>query len=355
MSVYKTIGIMSGTSLDGVDLAYCVFDKKEGLWEFDIVKAITIPYSDEWKEKLRNSINLSPTELISLDMEYGHYLGKLCQTWILRQQLKPNLVASHGHTVFHNPEKGYTLQIGNGAAMAKYLPCDLVFDFRTQDIALGGQGAPLVPIGDRLLFGEYAACVNLGGIANISFENSQNRVAYDIGFCNIPLNYLANKLGKEYDKNGDIAANGDINLSLLSQLESWEYVNQKYPKSLGREEFEDYFVKIINGSGISIQDQMRTWVEYISTNLAKAIDNIEGKVLITGGGALNSFLIDELKSKVRNEIIIPDISIIDFKEALIFAFLGTLRKEGEINILASVTGASKDHSSGSIINNGNIL
>jgi len=349
MSIYKTIGIMSGTSLDGVDLAYCVFDKKEGSWEFEIVKAITIPYSSEWKIKLQNAPYLSANELISLDMEYGHYLGKLCQAWISRQRLRPNLVASHGHTVFHQPQKGYTLQIGNGAALASHLPCTLAFDFRTQDIALGGQGAPLVPIGDRLLFGQYSACINLGGIANISLESDNKRIAWDIGFCNIPLNYFANKLNKDFDLDGDIAAKGSINSDLLKELNNWKYLSQDYPKSLGREEFENFFIPILNKSKISIEDKMRTWIEHISLQIAKSLHDIEGEILITGGGALNPFLMDEINYKVSNEISTPDITIIEFKEALIFAFLGALRMENEINILASVTGAKKDHSSGSII------
>ncbi len=354
MAKYKTIGIMSGTSLDGVDLAYCFFDKKHGVWEFEIVKAITIPYSNEWKSKLRNANNLSSADLVRLDIKFGHYLGKLCQTWIRRQQLDPNLVASHGHTVFHQPESGFTLQIGNGAAIASQLVnCDLVFDFRTQDVSMGGQGAPLVPIGDKLLFGEYAVCLNLGGIANISFENDGRRIAGDIAFCNMPLNYLANMLGKEFDNNGEIASSGNINKELLLQLNNWDYVNYKFPKSLGREEFENRFESIINNSKLAVEDQMRTWIDYISSQIANEINKIEGKVLVTGGGAMNIFLIEELKRKVNNELIIPDISLIEFKEALIFAFLGTLRMENEVNILASVTGASRDHSSGSIIFNRN--
>lgn len=349
MSIYKTIGMMSGTSLDGVDLAYCVFDKKEGSWEFEIVKAITVPYSQEWKAKLKNAPNLSSNELISLDMEYGHYLGKLCQAWISRQSLSPNLVASHGHTIFHQPEKGYTLQIGNGTAMASHLPCNLAFDFRSQDIALGGQGAPLVPIGDRLLFEQYSACINLGGIANISIEKDYKRLAWDIGFCNIPLNYFANKLGKDFDLNGEIASKGNINNNLLKELNKWPYLSLDPPKSLGREEFENHFIPILDSSKISTEDKMRTWAEHISLQIANSLHNTKGEILITGGGALNPFLMNEISHKVSNTISKPNTTTIEFKEALIFAFLGTLRMENEINILASVTGAIKDHSSGSII------
>lgn len=340
---------MSGTSLDGVDLAYCVFDKKEGAWEFDIVKAITIPYSKYWGEKLKNAAYLPANELISLDMEYGHYLGKLCKAWISRQLLNPNLVASHGHTVFHQPQKGYTLQIGNGAALASHLPCSLVYDFRTQDIALGGQGAPLVPLGDRLLFAQFAACINLGGIANISLEHDHKRIAWDIGFCNISLNYFANKLGEDYDKNGYIASKGCINYDLLKELNKWKYLYQRYPKSLGKEEFDNYFIPLLDNFKISTEDKMRTWIEHISLQIANALQNTVGEVIMTGGGALNTFLMGEIKNKIANKISSPSITLIEYKEALIFAFLGALRMEHEVNILASVTGARTDHSSGSII------
>ncbi len=349
MSIYKAIGIMSGTSLDGVDLAYCIFDNENDKWKFEILNATTIPYSLNWKTRLKNAHRLSSDKLILLDMEFGHFLGEECKNWCLQQHLSPDIVASHGHTIFHQPQNGFTLQIGNGAALASHLEHTLVYDFRTQDIAFGGQGAPLVPIGDRLLFDSYDACINLGGIANISFEKDNKRLAWDIGFCNIALNYLSNKLGKDYDKNGEIASKGSINSGFLRELNNWNYLSIDYPKSIGREEFESYFVNIIDSSIISFEDKLRTWIEHISQQIAKSLSELEGEILFTGGGALNLFLMREIKSKIGNKIAIPDNTTIEFKEALIFAFLGVLRLENKINTLASVTGAKKDHSSGSII------
>lgn len=340
---------MSGTSLDGVDLAYCVFSKQDGQWKYEIVKAITVSYENSWKDKLSQSMHLSATDLLRLDVEYGHYLGKLTSAFIQRQRLNPNLIASHGHTVFHQPAAGFTLQIGNGAALATHLESTLVFDFRSQDLALGGQGAPLVPIGDRLLFGDYQACVNLGGIANISLELNGQRRAWDIGVCNMALNYLANKVSLDFDVNGQFASRGTINYPLLSQLNQLEYYHLPYPKSLGREWFIKHIIPIFEQSTLSVEDLMLTWIEHISLQIASAIPSKMGKVLFTGGGALNTLLMNHVRQVMKAEVVIPDPILINFKEALIFAFLGALRIDNEINVLASVTGANRDHSSGSII------
>ncbi len=349
MSVTTAIGIMSGTSLDGVDLAYCVFDKKEGQWEFDIIKAITVEYDDEWKNKLITAPELGSKELIKLDYEYGHYLGRLVSAFAQRQNIKPNIVASHGHTIFHNPEENYTLQIGNGAALKSHISCPLVFDFRSQDIALGGQGAPLVPIGDELLFHKYDACINLGGFANISLNKDGLRRAWDIGPVNLALNYLAQLKACKYDKGGEIAKQGSVNNELLERLNSLKYYSQSYPKSLGREWMEDVFIPIVDSFDISIEDKMRTCAEHISLQITNSIIDIQGSILFTGGGTFNSFLMNLIKHKTDSIIVIPDALIIDNKEALIFAFLGVLRLNNEVNVLSTVTGARENHSSGSLI------
>ena len=350
MSVTTVIGIMSGTSLDGVDLAYCVFDKKEGQWQFDIVKAITVEYDNEWKNKLINAPKLSAENLVKLDYEYGHYLGRLVSAFAERQNIKPDIIASHGHTVFHNPKENYTLQIGNGAALRSHISCPLVFDFRSQDIALGGQGAPLVPIGDKLLFHKYNACINLGGFANISLDKDGERIAWDIGPFNLVFNYLAQQKGFEYDKNGEIAKSGNVNIELLEQLNSLEYYSQLHPKSLGREWLEEVFIPIIESSDLSIDDKMRTCAEHISIQIAKSFSEDINEVLFTGGGAFNGFLMKLIEEKTNCKITIPNELLINYKEALIFAFLGVLRINNEVNVLSSVTGAKRNHSSGSIIN-----
>ena len=350
MSVTTAIGIMSGTSLDGVDLAYCVFDKKEGQWQYEIIKAITVEYDDEWKDKLINAPKLSAENLVKLDYEYGHYLGRLVSAFAERQNLNPNIVASHGHTIFHNPKENYTLQIGNGSALKSHLSCPLVFDFRSQDIALGGQGAPLVPIGDKLLFSKYDACINLGGFANISLEINDERIAWDIGPFNLVFNYLAQQKGFEYDKNGDTAKSGNISIKLLNKLNSLDYYSQSHPKSLGREWLEEVFIPIIESSELSIEDKMRTCAEHISLQIAKSLSENNKEVLFTGGGAFNRFIMQLIKEKTNCKINIPDELLINYKEALIFAFLGVLRINNEVNVLSSVTGAARNHSGGSLIN-----
>ncbi len=348
MSVYKAVGIMSGTSLDGVDLVYCIFDKKQGQWEYKIIKSITTEYDTKWKERLSNAHNLSAEELTKLDFEYGDYIGRLVDAFIKRQHLTPDLVASHGHTVFHNPAEGYTLQIGNAAAISPHINCKLVSDFRSQDVALGGQGAPLVPIGDELLFTKYKACINLGGVANISTNKEGERIAWDIGFCNMPMNYLMQEYDKSYDKDGENASEGSINNGLLQELNKLKYYKQNHPKSLGREQFENDILPLLKNSETNTKDKLRTWVEHISEQIAASLKDISGEILITGGGAFNGFLIENIKSKTESNIIIPNKQLVDSKEALIFAFLGVLRLEGEINILSSVTGAKRNHCSGII-------
>ena len=347
MSIYKAIGIMSGTSLDGIDLVYCIFDKKQGVWEYKIIKSITVEYDSSWKERLINAPFLSAEELTKLDFEYGDYIGRLADAFIKRQNLKPNLIASHGHTIFHNPNSKYTLQIGKGSSISAHVNCKVVSDFRSQDIALGGQGAPLVPIGDKLLFSEFDACINLGGVANISLDKGSQRIAWDIGFCNMALNHFMKHYNKSYDEGGRIAAQGNINNELLQGLNKLEYYNLLHPKSIGREDFEKTILPLLNKFKIDITDKLRTWVEHISIQIANSISD-NTNVLLTGGGTLNTFLVKIIKEKTNCNIVIPDEQLIDSKEALIFAFLGVLRMENEINILSSVTGAKKDHSSGAI-------
>ena len=340
---------MSGTSLDGLDLAYCEFDLVNGKWSFEIVYGETIPYSDEWKNSLQNAPNISPKELTKLDLEYGHYLGEQTALFIKRYHLNPDLVASHGHTVFHKPKEGYTLQIGDGAALRSHIKCPLVYDFRTQDVEFGGQGAPLVPIGDALLFNAFDACINIGGFANISMEKNGQRLAWDICPANIIMNPIAEKLGNAYDRNGDWAREGRINHALFVELNEIVFYKEKAPKSLGKEWVEEIINPLIQKYTISDKDLLRTLLEHISVQIARDLEGVEGEILFTGGGVFNHFLMEQIQEIIEATIVIPDSQIIDFKEALIFAFMAVLRIRGEINILASVTGATKNHSSGKII------
>lgn len=346
---YTIIGLMSGTSLDGADLACCEFELHEGKWKFDMKASYTYPYSDEWRRRLGSAMFLSAEELALLNVRYGEFLGNLTSRFMLENQLSPDLIASHGHTVFHRPDAGLTLQIGSGAVIAAQTGIPTVCDFRTQDVALGGQGAPLVPVGDNLLFADYNFCLNLGGFSNISFDQNGIRKASDICPVNIVLNQLAQSVGLEYDKDGEMAASGKIHYGLLEKLNGIGFYSQPAPKSLGREWVESAFLPILHKSRLQINDQLRTVAEHIAIQISlQTKGKPTGEMLVTGGGAMNTFLISRIKALSNQSIIIPEKKIVDFKEALIFAFLGLLRYLGQPNCLASVTGADRDHSSGAI-------
>lgn len=349
MRDFKVIGLMSGSSLDGLDIACVNFSHDNKRWFFQIVEAGNVPYSEEWKNKLSEAFNKNESELKDLDIEYGKYIGSVTKRFIDKYELEPKLIASHGHTIFHIPENSYTLQIGDGQEIANATGITTINDFRTEDVLKGGQGAPLVPIGDKFLFADFPICLNIGGIANVSYDIDNKRIAYDICMANQLLNYLANKLGYDYDNNGQFARQGNINQDLLNLLNNNSYYDKAAPKSLGREFFENYQHQIIDNSSLPVKDLLATATEHIAYQIVKATNSLEKtKMLITGGGAKNNFLIERMSKMSKHEIIIPDTMIIDYKEALIFAFLGTLKMEGKINVLSSVTGASSDSSSGKI-------
>lgn len=351
MRDFKVIGLMSGSSLDGVDIAYVNFSHDNKRWFFQIVEAGNVPYSSYWKEQLAEAFNKKPEDLKELDKEYGRYLGTITKRFIEKYELEPKLIASHGHTIFHRPDEGFTLQIGDGQEIAKATGITTVNDFRSEDVMKGGQGAPLVPIGDRHLFADYPICLNIGGIANVSYEYEGKRIAYDICIANQMLNYLANKLGYDYDNNGSFARQGKVNLDLLKAFNDNSYYDKEAPKSLGREFFEKYQHQIIEESSLDVRDIIATATEHIASQIVKSTDMLEkSKMLITGGGAKNNYLVERISGLSKHEVVIPDTMIIDYKEALIFAFLGTLKMEGKINVLSSVTGATSDSSSGTIHN-----
>lgn len=343
----KTIGVMSGTSLDGLDLAAVEFQLQNNSWSFEIIEAETIPYTKEWLEKLQSAPAFSGEQLTQLHSEYGKYTGLKIKEFIKSINFNPDIIASHGHTIFHQPEKHFTLQIGNGAEIAAQTEITTITDFRITDVALGGQGAPLVPIGDKYLFSDFDYCLNLGGFANVSFEQDHQRIAYDICPANLVLNYFAEKNGFVFDKNGMLGKQGEINTELLEKLNQLPYYAQIPPKSLGREWVEKSFFPVLDTFEISDLDKMRTIYEHIAIQISKISSN-KGKLLITGGGAFNSFLIECIKRRSTLQVMLPDAKIIDFKEALIFAFLGVLRIQNKTNCLASVTGALKDSSCGVI-------
>jgi anhydro-N-acetylmuramic acid kinase len=350
-TTYKTIGLMSGTSLDGLDVAYCEFNFHNKQWHFEIPFATTYPFPKALSQKLRNAATLKGEDLHKLSVEFGKHSAGCVNQFMAEHPCSPQIIASHGHTIFHRPDLGYTLQIGNGADIAAGTGITTICDFRSADVALGGQGAPLVPIGDRLLFGQYDFCLNIGGFANISHEVQGQRKAWDVVPANIMLNALSLQCGKPFDEDGRMASEGNLIAPLLEALNSFPYYQQKPPKSLGREWLEQqFFPQMESFKDHSVGDLLRTVTEHIAFQIAQSLGSggAEKTMLITGGGAFNGFLRERIAHYAPISIILPDPSIIHFKEAMIFAFLGVLRLRGEVNCLASVTGASRDHCSGSI-------
>ncbi|MBL1220176.1 anhydro-N-acetylmuramic acid kinase [Chryseobacterium sp. L7] len=343
----QAIGLMSGTSLDGLDICFAAFEKQRG-WNFEILKAETIPYSESWENRLRHSIHLSSEELLELHSEYGFYLGQKVKQFISDHQLDHiDLISSHGHTVFHQPQRKFTLQIGDGRAIRIETGLPVIYDFRSQDVLMGGNGAPLVPIGDELLFSEYDACLNLGGFSNISLKKNNQRIAFDIAPFNIVLNRLAQKFNKSFDENGDLARKGNISEDLLTRLNALDFYSQSHPKSLGIEWCTEFIFPLLES--ISTEDAMATFTEHVAQQISNVINQYSlQNVLCTGGGTYNTFLIEKIRENTESGIIIPEKEIIDYKEALIFGFMGVLKMNNEINVLASATGSTMDHSSGLI-------
>lgn len=344
---YNVIGVMSGTSLDGVDLAYIKFNNS-GRWTFEIYQSETVSYSEEWLVKLKNAIHFSSSELEELNVDYTQLLASIISEFISKYQLTEiDAVCSHGHTILHQPQNGFTLQIGNLPMIRDLVNQTIVCDFRVQDVQLGGQGAPLVPIGDELLFSQYDYCLNLGGFSNVSFNENGNRIAFDISPVNTVLNFYANGLGFPYDDAGNLAKSGNVNQDLLQQLNDLDFYKTPYPKSLGMEFVNAEIFPLMHSYEIDAKDKLRTFVEHIAIQIAHICLKPNAKLFITGGGAYNRFLIERLRNYLpTTEVLIPDDKTIQFKEALIFGFLGILKLRNEINVLSSVTGASKNHSTG---------
>jgi len=349
MKKYSVVGLMSGTSLDGVDLCLATFLYEKNRWNYSIKLAETVEYSDNWKTKLANATLLSSEEIISLDIQLGDYFGKITDEFIKKCNIEIDFISSHGHTIFHQPQNKFTFQAGNGNAMTVKTKTPVINNFRLKDVLLGGQGAPLVPIGDELLFSDYDVCINFGGIANLSFKKNNKRMAYDICPVNMALNYLSNQINLAYDKDGIQSSSGKINNELLHKLNSLDFYKVKGPKSLGYEWFQEKVKPILEHSKINIQDKLRTFSEHIAIQISQELKEIsDDNILVTGGGVNNSFLIDLIQSKTDKKIFIPSQELINFKEALIFAFLGVLRWENQINVLKSVTGAKENSCSGDI-------
>lgn len=350
MKYTSGIGVMSGTSLDGIDLARCQFEESaDGIWKYQVLKADTFSYTDTMRSRLANATELSALDYCKLNVDLGEVIAARINEFIGTEK-KPDFIASHGHTVFHQPNDGLTTQIGSGAVIAARTGITTVCDFRALDVAYHGQGAPLVPIGDELLFGQYDACLNLGGFSNISFRQNDQRIAFDISPCNMALNNLANRIGLAFDRDGDTARKGNLISTMLEELNHIAYYALPYPKSLGKEWFDNYSLPILDKySAISpIEDCLHTVSTHIAQQIARAIPSHIHEMLISGGGALNRFLIEQLSNIFEKKITIPDKLTLNYKEAIIFAFLGILRLETQVNCLKSVTGADVNCCGGSI-------
>jgi len=346
MGKIEVIGVMSGTSLDGLDLCHVIFNL-DNLSDFKIANSTTISYPKKILEKLNNIVEKNIDQIHKIDIDYGTFIGEAINDFISSFNLNDiDLISSHGHTVFHQPDIGKTLQIGNGMIINKITGIKTVNNFREQDVKLGGQGAPLVPIGDKLLFKKYKYCLNLGGFVNISIKKSNKIFAYDICPLNTVLNFYSKKIGHEYDYNGNFSNTGMINNNLFNELNELSFYFEKHPKSLGIEFVLELIFPIIDKYKLSEIDVLATYIKHAAFQISKNISDNE-KVLISGGGSFNNTLIKTLKNYGIN-ISMPNKLIINYKESLIFALLGYLRLNNKTNCLKSVTGAVRDHSSGDI-------
>jgi anhydro-N-acetylmuramic acid kinase len=349
MKNYFVIGVMSGTSIDGVDLVYANFfyDKH---WSFKILKSKTYEYDMDWQNILKNLSDKDLDSIKLIDKNYTKLLSDYILKFIEEFSIKQiDFISSHGHTALHDPSNSITYQIGNLKELTNYIGLKVICDFRVEDIKLGGQGAPLVPVGEKYIFPEYDTLINIGGFANITIKSNNNLIAYDICPVNIVFNHLSNLKDLKYDDKGKIALSGKLNIELFNHLQSIDYYKQVSPKSLGVEWVKEVIIPIINNFlEIPVEDLLNTFSKHFASQIASNIKSTK-KTLITGGGAYNDYLIQNIINLTESEIIIPSSEIIEYKEALIFGFLGILRDQNINNCYSSVTGANKDHSSGNIL------
>jgi anhydro-N-acetylmuramic acid kinase len=359
--VYKAIVLMSGSSLDGLDIAYVYLQETAGKWSFEMVRTAWYVYPSDWRNRLASVGKLGALQFQQLHADYGHYLGREVNRFISENELDHQvaLVSSHGHTAFHFPGTLLTSQLGEGAAIAAETSLPVVSDLRSLDIALGGQGAPIVPMGEKLLFGEYELLLNLGGIANISFASGDSYIAFDICSANAILNFLAHAAGKEYDDGGKMALSGELNKALLDELNALDYYSHAYPKSLDNSFGVENVLPVIEKYGLPVVDSLRTYAEHIALQVLLAVQRLKSglsfsspsSMLVTGGGVFNDFLIARMRTLLLQEdvtIDIPSPEVVKFKEALIMALLGVLRWRETYTVLSSVTGARRNSIGGAL-------
>ncbi|MEC7895870.1 MAG: anhydro-N-acetylmuramic acid kinase [Bacteroidota bacterium] len=348
---YKVLGIMSGTSCDGLDIAYCEYWEKNNKWNYKLLDFTTINYNKKWRKKLLNCYKINAYELKKLDINFGDFISQSIKKFIIKHKIKPDLIASHGHTVFHNPIEKISLQIGNPLPIFSKIKIPIIYNFRELDIIIGGQGAPLVPYGEKHLFSQYDYCINIGGILNLTDLNETNLLAFDVCPANLVLNFLARKLNMKFDKNGETASKGKMINNLYNKLNNLKYYNSSKPKSLDINYIEKKIMPLLEK--YEPKDTLHTFTEHIAFQVNKNLNKKNSSVLLTGGGTFNEYLVKRIKinNKVKSIFVVPEKKLINFKEALIFGFLGLMRLLNRKNILKSVTGSQKSTSSGIIINN----
>jgi len=344
----RVLGIMSGSSLDGLDMALCDIREQEGSVAYDVIAYGGAAFPEELHDRLLHISSSTALSLAETHVRLGRFIGDQSKAF-LETHGPADLIASHGHTAFHQPKSGFTSQIGCGAWISAITGVPAIVDFRSKDVALGGHGAPLVPIGERDLFTGFDAYINLGGIANISVHQGGKVTGTDVCFCNQPLNHLAGLAGKAFDADGNMARAGKVDEDLLARMAHLPCLTTTAVFTLGREHFEQEVLPLLNDEGLSIPDRMATSVEHTARLLGKYM---EGKsiqrCLVTGGGAFNGFLMERLRASTPVELVVPEERTVAFKEAIIFAYLGWLRWHGKPNALASVTGSSRDSIGGAL-------
>ncbi len=353
--VYNVIGLMSGSSLDGLDIALVELTEIRGEWTYRFSATECVPYESDFAGRLARASALPVPQFLRLHTEYGHWLGARVLDFIAQNGLdhKVHFIASHGHTVFHDPASKTTTQIGCGAALAATVGLPVISDLRSMDVALGGQGAPVVPIGDRLLFGQYPYLLNLGGIANLTVQSGDTALAFDVCAANAPLNRLARRQGADFDADGNGARRGTVQESVLGRLNAAPYLRQAAPKSLSNEAALTIAEPALSADAPA-DDLLATVCEHIAVQVCEAAlrwGNGPGEMLVTGGGALNVYLVERLGAKLQPAGIVPVVppaQLVQFKEALVMALIGVLRWREEVNVLASVTGASRDSVGGAL-------
>lgn len=351
--IYNVIGLMSGSSLDGLDIAFVEITDMRNDWSFEIKAAGCIPFEDSLKKQLKHAAQLTVPEYLNLHTAFGKWLGTQVNTFIEQNQLhhKVHFIASHGHTAFHDPQNGTSVQIGDGAGIAAVTGLTAITDLRNMDVALGGQGAPIVPMADRLLFKDYDYCLNLGGIANLTI-NTEHPIAFDVCPANQLLDFYAQQAGHAYDENGDMARSGTVNAALLEQLNALDYYATTAPKSLANE-YAAQLHQLAAKNGLELADILATYVQHIAEQLKHAIAPYrnEGtqRMLVTGGGAFNTYLTETIQAALDHiELVVPDKEVVMHKEAVAMALMGVLRWREESNVFASVTGASRNSIGGAV-------